>query len=107
MLYYRVRMETNRSFPQLFEEARRHHDYWTEGVTVEFTEELARWMKEKNVSRNELAVRIGHSPAYIKKVLCGDINLTVSMMARLANALGAEVQIKLARRRDVDSRDSV
>jgi len=39
-------METKSSFKQLFEEARQHDDYWTEGLIVDFTEELARWMKE-------------------------------------------------------------
>jgi transcriptional regulator with XRE-family HTH domain len=89
-------METKRSFKKLFEEARQHDDYWTEGVIVEFTEELARWMKEKKVSRSELAVRIGHSPAYVTKVLRGNANFTVATMAKLAKAMGAEVRIHLA-----------
>lgn len=89
-------METNRSFRQLFEEARQHDDYWTEGLIIEFTEELARWMKEKKVSRSELAVRIGHSPAYVTKVLRGNANFTAATMAKLAKAVGAEVRIHLA-----------
>lgn len=89
-------METKRSFKQLFEEARQHDDYWTEGLIVEFTEELARWMKEKKVSRSELAVRIGHSPAYITKALRGNANFTAATMAKLAKAVGAEVRIHLA-----------
>ncbi len=89
-------METKRSFKQLFEEARQHDDYWTEGVIVEFTEELARWMKDKKVSRSDLAVRIGHSPAYVTKVLRGNANFTAATMAKLAKAVGAEVRIHLA-----------
>ena len=89
-------MTTKRSFKQLFEEARQHDDYWTEGVIVEFTEELARWMKEKKVSRSELAARIGHSPAYVTKVLRGNANFTASTMAKLAKAVGTEVRIHLA-----------
>jgi transcriptional regulator with XRE-family HTH domain len=89
-------METRQSFKQLFEEARRHDDYWTEGLIVDFTEELARWMKEKKVSRSDLAARIGHSPAYITKVLRGNANFTAATMAKLAKAVGAEVRIHLA-----------
>jgi len=89
-------METKSSFKQLFEEARQHDDYWTEGLIVDFTEELARWMKEKKVSRSELATRIGHSPAYITKVLRGNANFTAATMAKLAKAVGAEVRIHLA-----------
>jgi transcriptional regulator with XRE-family HTH domain len=89
-------MEAKRSFSQLFEEARQQDDYWTEGVIVEFTEELARWMKEKKISRSELATRIGHSPAYVTKVMKGNANFTAATMAKLARALGAEVRIHLA-----------
>jgi len=89
-------METKSSFKQLFEEARQHDDYWTEGLIVDFTEELARWMKEKKVTRSELAARIGHSPAYITKVLRGNANFTAATMAKLAKAVGAEVRIHLA-----------
>lgn len=89
-------MEAKPSFKQLFEEARQHDDYWTEGLIVDFTEELARWMKEKKVSRSELASRIGHSPAYITKVLRGNANFTAATMAKLAKAVGAEVRIHLA-----------
>lgn len=89
-------MESKPSFKQLFEEARQHDDYWTEGLIVDFTEELARWMKEKKVSRSDLAVRIGHSPAYITKVLRGNANFTAATMAKLAKAVGAEVRIHLA-----------
>lgn len=89
-------MEDKLSFRKLFEEARQHEDYWTEGLAVEFTEEISRLMKEKNVSRSVLAERIGHSPAYVTKVLRGDANLTIASMVKLARALGAEVRVHLA-----------
>jgi transcriptional regulator with XRE-family HTH domain len=89
-------MESRPTFRDLFEEARQHEDYWTEGVVLEFIEEISRLMKEKNVSRSILAERIGHSPAYVTKVLRGDANLTVATMVKLARALDAEVRIHLA-----------
>ncbi|HEX3556093.1 MAG TPA: helix-turn-helix transcriptional regulator [Thermoanaerobaculia bacterium] len=89
-------METIRSFKQLFEEGRQHDDYWTEGLVIQFAEELARWMKEKEVSPDELAARIGHSPAYVTRVLRGSVNLNVTVMAKIARALGAEVRIHFA-----------
>jgi transcriptional regulator with XRE-family HTH domain len=81
---------------ELFEKARQHDDYWAEGLIIDFTEELARWMKEKKISRSELAARIGHSPAYITKVLRGNANFTATTMAKLAKAVGAEVRLHLA-----------
>ena len=45
-------------------------------------------MQENKISRVELAKRLGSSPAYITKVLRGDINFTVETMVRLAKAVG-------------------
>jgi transcriptional regulator with XRE-family HTH domain len=84
------------TFKALFEEARQHDDYWTEGLIVEFTAELSRWMGERKISRSALAAKIGHSPAYITKVLRGDANFTAATMTKLARAMGAEVRIHLA-----------
>jgi transcriptional regulator with XRE-family HTH domain len=89
-------MKTVPSFKGLFEEARQHDDYWTEGLIIEFTEELSRWMRERKLSRSALAARIGHSPAYVTKVLRGDANFTAATMTKLARAMGAEVRIHLA-----------
>jgi transcriptional regulator with XRE-family HTH domain len=89
-------MKTDPSFKGLFEEARQHDDYWTEGLIIEFTEELSRWMRERKISRSALAARIGHSPAYVTKVLRGDANFTAATMTKLAQAMGAEVRIHLA-----------
>jgi transcriptional regulator with XRE-family HTH domain len=89
-------MKTEPTFKALFEEARQHDDYWTEGLIVEFTAELSRWMGERKISRSALAARIGHSPAYVTKVLRGDANFTAATMTKLARAMGAEVRIHLA-----------
>ena len=89
-------MKTDPSFKGLFEEARQHDDYWTEGLIIEFTEELSRWMRERKISRSALAARIGHSPAYVTKVLRGDVNFTAATMTKLARAVGADVRIHLA-----------
>ncbi|HKI02863.1 MAG TPA: helix-turn-helix transcriptional regulator [Thermoanaerobaculia bacterium] len=89
-------MKTEPSFKGLFEAARQHDDYWTEGLIIEFTEELSRWMGEKRISRSALAAKIGHSPAYVTKVLRGNANFTAATMTKLARAMGAEVRIHLA-----------
>lgn len=89
-------MESKRSFRELFEGARQHEDYWTEGIVLEFTEEISRLMKERNISSKVLAERIGRSPAYVTKVLRGNANLTIGTMVMLARALEAEVRLCLA-----------
>lgn len=87
---------TTKSFAPLFEEARKHLDYWVAGAEIEFTEELCRAMEEQGVNRAELARRIGSSPAYITKVLGGNANFTLTTMVKLARALELEVKIHLA-----------
>ena len=87
---------TKRSFKKLFDEARKHLDYWVAGAEIEFTEELFRVMEEKKVNRSELARRIGTSQAYVTKVLRGNANFTLSTMVKLAQALEMDVKIHLA-----------
>lgn len=89
-------MKTGAAFKDLFEAARQHDDYWAEGLIIQFTAELARWMEERKISRSALAAKIGHSPAYVTKVLRGDANFTAATMTKLARAMGAEVKVHLA-----------
>ena len=84
-----------RTFPALFEEAERHEDYWVSGAILAFTEDLARVMERDGVSRAELARRLGSTPAYVTKILRGNVNFTLATMVRLARALGAELQVQL------------
>lgn len=84
------------TFAELIERAQLHDEFWEEDIAGDFTEELVRWMEEKNISRSELASLIGHRPSYITKVLRGTANLTAASMAKLARAVGARVRVHLA-----------
>lgn len=53
-------------------------------------------MKEKNVSRAELARRIGKSPSFITQALGGTRNMTLRTIADFAYALGCELKIERA-----------
>lgn len=84
------------TFAELLDRAQKHHEFWEADIAGDFTEELVRWMEEQNISRSELAARIGHRPSYITKVLRGTANLTAASMAKLARAVGARVRVHLA-----------
>ncbi len=84
-----------KTFPELFEEAERHEDYWVSGAILAFTEDLTHAMEREGVSRAELARRLGSTPAYVTKILRGNVNFTLATMVRLARALGAELQVQL------------
>lgn len=81
---------------KLFDAAERDPVYWAEGAWLRFTEELLALMREQNVTRAELARRIGVSPAYITKVFRGTVNLTLESMSKLALAVGASIRLHVA-----------
>ena len=82
-----------KSFRKLFEEAEKHDDYWISALILDFTENLHRLMKKKNIKKSELAKQLGTSAAYITKVLRGDENFTLKTMFRLAKAVGGNLQL--------------
>jgi transcriptional regulator with XRE-family HTH domain len=58
-------------------------------------------MAANRITRSDLARRLGVSPAYITKVLRGNVNFTVESMVRLVRAAGGEVKIQVAPRTDM------
>jgi transcriptional regulator with XRE-family HTH domain len=47
------------------------------------------------LTQAELARRLGTSPAYVTNVEAGRLNLTIGQLARIADALGADLRISL------------
>jgi len=82
-------------FKSLFAEAEKSLTYHVEGAVIEFTEEMTTIMKEKGISRSELARKIGTSPAYITKILRGSTNFTLESMVKVARALDCEYHAHL------------
>ena len=88
-------------YERSFQEAETHVDYWMAIPVIEFTEDLDRLMKEKKVSRAELARRIGSSRAYITKLMGGGANFTLQTMVKLAMALDGAVHIHISDKRAI------
>jgi predicted transcriptional regulator len=84
-----------RSFQELFDEAKERDAYWIESAILDFTEGLHKTMEASGVSKSDLARRLGVSPAYITKVLRGNVNFTIDSMVRLIRAAGGEVHIQV------------
>ena len=85
-----------KSFKELFDQAKRRDTYWVSSLILDFTEGLHKIMDENGVSRSELARRLGVSPAYITKVLRGNVNFTLDSMVRLVRTAGGEVSLQVA-----------
>src|SRR5436305_12395447 len=88
-------------YGKLLREAETHVDYWMAGPVIEFTEDLCRIMKEKRVSRAELARRVGTSRAYVTQLLGGGANFTLQTMVKLAMALDGAVHIHISDKRAI------
>ena len=52
-------------------------------------------MESRGVSKAELARRVGKSRAYVTQSLGGDRNMTLSTLARFADALNADATVDL------------
>jgi plasmid maintenance system antidote protein VapI len=90
---------TEPTFRDVFAEARRMFEYWEEGAVLDFTETLYVAMQEQGVARTELARRLGTSQACITRVLGGHANITLKTMAKLALALGLQLEAGLGPQR--------
>jgi transcriptional regulator with XRE-family HTH domain len=91
-------MSENRAtlYAQMLKEAQESLEYWTEAAILDFTEDLTRLMKEKGMTRSQLAKKIGSSQAYVTKVLGGNVNFTLASMTKLARALDCVVRVHIA-----------
>lgn len=64
-------------------------------LSLEVAEEIAKKMKDKSLSKADLAKRLGTSRAYVTKILTGDANLSLKTLAKLQNALEAKFEFSL------------
>jgi plasmid maintenance system antidote protein VapI len=71
-------------------------DYWHEGAILDFTLDLQRRMEEQEISRAELARRMGTSRAYITRLLGGDANFTLMTMVKLSMAVGGALHLHIS-----------
>jgi transcriptional regulator with XRE-family HTH domain len=92
-------IEKDRSYQELTEKLESDPGYWVESMRLDFVEEVERMMEENGVTRAELARRLGSSPAYVTQMFKGLFNPTLLTLAKVAMALDARVELKLARRR--------
>jgi transcriptional regulator with XRE-family HTH domain len=84
-----------KSLKELFNQAKERDTYWTTSIILDFTEGLHKIMEANGITRSDLARRLRVSPAYITKVLRGNINFTIDSMVRLVRAAGGEVHIQV------------
>ena len=80
-------------YSELLKKARDSVEYWTQNAMRKFVGETVRRMNANNISRADLAAKLDVSPAYVTKILRGDVNFTLETMVKLARAVGGELQV--------------
>lgn len=68
--------------------------YQQERAILEITELACQLMDEQDVSRPELAKRLGHTKGYITQLLDGRTNMTVQTICNVFMALNHTVHIR-------------
>ncbi len=81
-------MSIGSAFAELYEEALVQPEYWAESMSLDFVAALTKEMRDKGISQQELAERVGVSPAYVNKVLRASNNVTLVTVSRFLVALG-------------------
>jgi plasmid maintenance system antidote protein VapI len=68
-------------------------------LKMQVTEQILEIMREKNISRTDLARSLGCSKAFVTKLFSGTANVTIETMARMALAVDSEVHIQVSTRK--------
>lgn len=66
-----------------------------ERVLLEATEAICRLMRASNVTKSDLAERLGRSPAFVTKLLRGNNNFTLRTLADVFGALEASLHLDI------------
>ena len=65
------------------------------GLVTQLTNEVTFHMRERGITRADLAARMGVSPGRVSQILGGGENLTLRTLAALASALDARFDVEL------------
>jgi len=61
----------------------------------DLSDQIYEEMETKGITKAELAKRLGHTRAYVTKVLSGDMNITLKTLAKILHHLEAKAKVKV------------
>ncbi|MDA2911771.1 helix-turn-helix transcriptional regulator [Nitrospiraceae bacterium AH_259_D15_M11_P09] len=70
-------------------------DFRLEGFILDLTRQICGIIEAKNITRAELARKMGVSKAYITEILTGQPNLTLESMLKIADALDSQLRVSI------------
>ena len=69
---------------------------YVEFAKTEIAEDIYLAMKREDVSKAELARRLGKSRPYVTQILQGSVNFTIESLVRIATVLDCQLDMRLA-----------
>jgi len=82
-------------FVQVIDELKQSGELYVEWAKIEIAQQIYSVMKRQNVTKADLARRLGKSRSYITQILQGDANLTIESLIKVSTALNCEFEFKL------------
>jgi transcriptional regulator with XRE-family HTH domain len=82
-----------KKYKNLIRRARQTVEYWTQLAMRDFVRDLNVRLQVLDMNRAQLAEKIDVSPAYVSKVMRGDVNFTLETMTKLAMATGGRLRV--------------
>lgn len=70
-------------------------DFLTEEKILEFNEKVVGMMLENEISRSELAKRMGVSKPFVAKLLNGNANMTIRTMVHISNVMNCNLHLDI------------
>ena len=70
-------------------------EFLAEGLAIHITDQLVEVLRERSISRSELARKMGVSRAHVSKILSAPPNLTLLSLCKMAAALGLNPAVTL------------
>ena len=81
-------------FQEYVSDPGRRRIYEREALAFEASELISQLMEEQNISKTDLAARVGTSKSHVTNLLSGSRNMTLHTLADLTFVLGHKVEIK-------------
>lgn len=88
---------TIKSYRKLLQEAKKSITYKIEKAQLDFIVSINALIRESHLTKKAIAENFGCSAPNITQLLAGDGNYTLETMVKLADAVGGELHIHVAR----------
>jgi transcriptional regulator with XRE-family HTH domain len=70
------------------EELVKKPEYWLETIQNEIFRQVTAYLKEKNLTQNQLAEQLGVTKGYVSQIMKGEFNYTLKKLIELSLAVG-------------------